>query len=59
MKVRKVSTDGQAEDNSLLRLYLDLAENVENVMEVSSAGGQNADVRLAWGEACLCREEQR
>lgn len=47
MKVRKVSTDGQAEDDSLLRLHGDLAENVENV---SSVGRQNADVGLAWGE---------
>lgn len=49
MKVRKVSTDEQAEDNSL-RLHGDLDEKLENVKEVSSVVAKMLMWAWAWGE---------
>lgn len=50
MKVRKVSTDEQAEDNNSLRLRRDLEEKVENVKEVSSVVAKMLMWAWAWGE---------
>lgn len=49
MKVRKVSTDEQAEGNSL-RLRRGLEEKVENVKEVSSVVAKMLMWAWAWGE---------